>query len=194
MMDISYEFTGECFDSYDEMINMIQQHADEVLKDGKYYGMTGYEHADVTLVLWNESGKSWIPASYQMECIDGQIAITDFHTEIDADHNWLTEPEFTDSLLMDQFGADSIRYYPFPFAYGSRVAIQTPVMRRPIIGYLGGGLDGLSCAYHFLYLEKTGEESAGGEYIDLSYHLLNYSGYSVWDWVHSADEENEHSR
>lgn len=177
MLDINYGSTGECFDSYEEMMTTIQKNADEAR------GKTGYEHADVTQILWDEEGKNWSPASYQMECIDGEIAITDFHTEKDEKHCWLMNPKFTDDLLMDQFNADSIRYYPFPYAYGSRVSIQTPIMEKPITGYLGGGLDGLSCAYHFLYV--NGQE----DFIDLSYHVLNYSGYSVWDWIRSADNE-----
>lgn len=129
-------------------------------------------------------GKTWLennPIGFSATWIDGKIEIY----SICADNKWGENQCFKPSIT-DYFWRVKIGHFGLPFPTGSKIKLQTPFMKSPLIGTLDSSLDSGGFWYHFFYPEDT--RGCCCEFMDLSYQEINLCDtFTVFDWVSSAE-------
>lgn len=129
-------------------------------------------------------GKNWLennPICFSATWIDGKIEIY----SICADDKWGENQSFKSSIT-EYFWCGKIGRYGLPFPTGSKIKLQTPFMKAPLIGTLDSSGGEYNCWYHFFYPEDT--RGCNCEFMDLSYQEINLCDtFTVFDWVSSAE-------
>ena len=128
-------------------------------------------------------GKNWLennPICFSATWIDGKIEIY----SICADDKWGENQSFKSSIT-EYFECGKIGHFRLPFPNGSKIKLQTPFMKTPLIGTLDSSGDEYNCWYHFFYPEDT--RGCRCEFMDLSYQEIDLCDtFTVFDWVSSA--------
>ena len=128
--------------------------------------------------------KTWLentPIGFSATWIDDNIEIY----SISADDKWGKTQSFKSSIT-EYFECGKIGHFRLPFPNGSKIKLQTPFMKTPLIGTLDSSGDEYNCWYHFFYLEDT--RGMCCECMDLYYQEIDLCDtFTVYDWVSSVE-------
>lgn len=135
----------------------------------------------IDLFYQESKWRNYNPIRFAATWFDGKIEIFSIH----VDSEWGEEHSFKSSIT-DYFCYGRMGQYSLPFPSMSKVKLQTPFMREPLVGILDSSLDGCGCWYHFFY--PNDRRGLSGSFMDFSYYGIDIcSDLMVFDWVSSDD-------
>lgn len=165
------------YSSYREFLDQYSQYAPEEDDELPRY--------EIDLVYQGKGWRNNNPISFSATWFDGKIEIYAIH----VDSEW-GESHCFKGFITDYFWGGWMGRYSLPFPTMSKVKIQTPFMKEPLIGVLDSSLDGCGCWYHFFY--PYDRRGLNGSFMDFLYHGIELcSDFVMFDWVNSRKDDSK---
>lgn len=174
LYDFLHEYTtcNVYFDSLEEAYNYMNIDIETI------------DSFEIELIIIPKNDKSYYPISFYGNNINGNL-----------------EPiTFTfDDELFDKFNIPNsvdtykhrweLSYKGLPFATGTKVKFQTPIMRNPFYGFIRCTKDENDCWYCFVFENEIEVHDTDHPYDFLNMSFINLchtSDYAIFDWLERA--------